>query len=465
MGDYREIAWHFEGLEATQDLFCSEIDYIFRESAEIFSDLHDPPKKIAVGVSGGSDSLSLLLLLKAWAEQRGASVICITVDHKLREESREEALFVRNICEKIGVKHVILDWEKDSQPSHGKLENLAREARYKLIGDFCERESIEFVAIGHTWSDQLETFEMRKSLKSGDFGLAGMSRVRSLREKVKLIRPLMVFSRELLRDFLREKGIEWKDDPMNEDERFKRVACRKSVRNQGEEELRQKTYIIKSLGKKRADIEGRSVDFLQEHMNSDQVKYGYTILDAFLFREIDEDVQRETLKRIVWNVGGKKYAQDVDDILLKFESQKRVSGSVGRCLIRYSGNQIAVFREDRNLDQKIAVEGDGEFLFDNRFLLEIRGYEAFLEQNKSEFRGEIKEKLTNCMILSRGTLREIKRIKKSDEGRSKLFEHSLPCVMLGGDLVFSYGIFRDTDCGLEISCKFMNKVNLFDIFL
>lgn len=463
MSDYGEIAWSFENAELTQKLFCSEIDYILKESLGIFKGLRNPLQRIAVGVSGGSDSLSLLLLLERWADFSGVPLCCITVDHKLRKESREEALFVQSVCKKMGVRHVILDWERNSLPSYGKLENLAREARYKLIGDFCERESIEFVAVGHTWSDQLETFEMRSSFKSGDFGLAGMSKVRSITENVKLIRPLMVFSRESLRDFLKSEGVAWKEDPMNEDERFRRVACRKNIQNLAEEELRRKTYVIKSLGEKRSDIERRSVAFLKEHINTKQVKYGYTILDTLLFQNLAEDVQGEVLKRVVWNVGGKKYAPDIENILLQINSRKYVSNNIGRCLIKNTKNKIGIFREDRNLDQKIFVERDGLFLFDDRFLLRISGYNAFLEGKNSKTQSEPKKKLTSCLILSRKALGKVG--KRSNKRDFKLFEWSLPCVLLDGTPVFFYGIFRDTNCGLEISCKFVKKVNLFDIFL
>lgn len=463
-----EIAWNFESIEVTQRLFCSEIDYILQESAEGHDHCSDDvmtfSEKIAVGVSGGSDSLSLLYLLKHWVDSRGISLVCITVDHKLRVESREEALFVARICEKIGVEHVILDWRKDFQPAHGKLENLARKARYALISDFCKKESINIVTIGHTWSDQLETFEMREKLQSGALGLAGMSRVRSISGGLKLIRPLMIFSREHLRDLLRAERVPWKDDPMNEDERFIRVACRKRLNSLNQDQLQSKSQVITFLGKRRNSIERFCVDFLQRSLNARQVNYGYATLDSAEFAELPEDVRREVLKRIVWNIGGKEYAPNIDDdilVQLNKESNEHWAGNVGRCLLKSSKGQIQIIREDRNLGQGIFVEKSGEFLFDNRFLISLKGYED-VAQRKAESSSSAKYIiLSQSEFWRRRGFESFKQFPKFHE----LYEYSLPCVCCGEDLMFIHGVFRDTHCGLDIRCEFINKVNLFDIFL
>lgn len=506
-GEDAGVSWNFHSKEATQRVFCSEIEHILEKIAEFDSDFQSGdfscslgfPKKMAVGVSGGSDSLSLLFLLKEWADSRKISLMCITVDHKLREDSQKEALFVQKICEEIGIKHVILDWIKDSYPSHGKLENLAREARYGLISEFCERESIGFVAIGHTWNDQLETFEMRKSLKSGAYGLACMSRARFISKNVRLIRPLMVFSREYLRDFLRAKRVAWKDDPMNQDEGFKRVAFRNAVNSLHKTEILNKTREIKFLGRRRSDIDRKAVDFLKEHIQAEQIKYGYMTFDSLAFADLGEDVQREVLKRAVWNIGGMKYAPNVDDVLIQIRLQKRVSSSIGRCLIKSAGNQIKIAREDRNLAQKILLERDGTFLFDNRFRLTLNGYDDFLREKLKISRNSGSEEISKCnfgdtsskcFILSQVEFWRSREAvenlqQKSVEGRGlneccespkenelqkfenshDLYEYSFPCICFGNKLLFVYGSDTDMAYNFNIECKFMNKVNLFDIFL
>ena len=87
----------------------------------------DASETVLVGVSGGSDSIALLLLANAWAQKSGANLQAITVDHGLRPEAAAEAAFVASVCEAIGVSHVTLAWE-GLKPSTG-ISSSARNAR------------------------------------------------------------------------------------------------------------------------------------------------------------------------------------------------------------------------------------------------------------------------------------------------------------------------------------------------
>ena len=446
-----DIAWDFSNENDMFNLFNSEMDFIVRniDSGKAFS------KKIAVAVSGGSDSLSLLILLKNWAAKNGFSLTCITVDHKLRAESRDEAIFVRDFCNKIGVNHIILEWNKDNNVviSHGKIEDFARSARYNLINEYCEHEAINIVAIGHTWNDQLETFEMRKNQKSAELGLAGMSRVRSISKNVKIIRPIMIFSKDYLRKFLISKKIPWKNDPMNDDSQFKRVFYRKNIASMSREELIKKTSEIKSLGKKRHDIEKRAVSFLKENIDSEKMKFEYMVFDSAKFLNEEEKIQAEILKRAIWNIGGKKYAPTIDKLTLKNIIEQKKIKTLGRCLLKVTKKQIAIFRENRNLEQQISVDKNGVFLFDNRFLVSIQNC-------------KFHDGLTKYVISSRRSFEKI----VDEKNRTSELPHevvcSLPCVYMNDKLLFDYGIKKNNfeECA-SIKCEFACKVNLFDIFL
>ena len=91
-------------------------------------------ENIAVGVSGGSDSLGLLFVLQKWAQYNNCNLTAITVDHGLRIESAYEANYVNEICKQINVKHVTLVW--DSSKPISNIEFKAREARYNLISEY-----------------------------------------------------------------------------------------------------------------------------------------------------------------------------------------------------------------------------------------------------------------------------------------------------------------------------------------
>ena len=347
-----DIAWDFSNEDETFNLFNSEINLIFSDIC--FDKISS--KKIAVAVSGGSDSLSLLILLNSWTACNNFSLTCITVDHKLRDESYEEAAFVHDFCDKIGVKHIILEWKKDKAAvAHGKIEDLARSARYTLMSIYCERESINIIAVGHTWNDQLETFEMRKNSQSAEFGLAGMSRVHSISKNVKIIRPIMIFTRDHLQKFLIHKKILWKNDPMNDDSRFKRVFYRKNIFSLDRKELINKSSEIKLFGKKRRDIEKHAVCFLRENIIPETIKFGYMVFDSAKFLNEEDEIQAEILKRAIWNIGGKKYAPKIDKVTLKNIIELRKIKTLGRCLLKVTKKQISIFRENRNFGQKILL--------------------------------------------------------------------------------------------------------------
>ena len=216
-----QISTDFIDEITTRGLFCAEADRLADFCNNHYGATID---KICVGVSGGADSLALLLLANYWAEKHGISIYCVTVDHQLRQESAEEARFVKDICGTIGVFHKTIVWQRnDENIPHTKLENTAREARYNLLAKFCSQHDIPILMTAHHWNDQLETYEMRRNFNSSESGLAGMSQVRSLTNEVWLERPLLHFSKKHLQAFLKQKQINWKEDPMNTQAEFLRV--------------------------------------------------------------------------------------------------------------------------------------------------------------------------------------------------------------------------------------------------
>ena len=175
--------------------------------------------KVAAGVSGGADSLALLFRLK----DCGIKVTALTVDHRLRPESSDEAAYVADLMKRAGIEHHVLIWDGD-KPSSG-VEEAARQARYDLLTSWCRSHDIDTLAMGHHRRDQAETFLLRLQRGSGLYGLSGMLPV-SERQGIRLIRPQLDDSPDFLRDYLRRKGIVWVEDPSNRCEDFERVKIR-----------------------------------------------------------------------------------------------------------------------------------------------------------------------------------------------------------------------------------------------
>ena len=171
---------------------------------------------IAVAVSGGRDSLCLVLLLHRWARRRRGQITALTVDHGLRPDSAAEARTVGCWLRAHKIGHAILTWNRRNQPPPGSgLQAAAREARYRLLCGHCRDLGILHLALAHQRDDQAETFLLRLGRGSGLDELAGMAPVTE-RDGMRLLRPLLPVPRDRLAATLRGWGQDWIDDPTNE---------------------------------------------------------------------------------------------------------------------------------------------------------------------------------------------------------------------------------------------------------
>lgn len=178
------------------------------------------PERLGVAVSGGPDSLALLLLAHAACPDR---VEAATVDHALRAESRDEALYVGEICAGLSCPHAILPVHVADGP--GGVQAEARQARYTALVAWARERGLAAVATAHHQDDQAETLLMRLQRGAGLAGLAGIRPVRA-QDGIFILRPLLGWTRAELAAVVREAGVEPVDDPSNRDARFDRVRVR-----------------------------------------------------------------------------------------------------------------------------------------------------------------------------------------------------------------------------------------------
>lgn len=174
--------------------------------------------RFGIAVSGGPDSMALLALAAAAFPARVAAV---TVDHRLRAASADEAAMVANWCAGRGIDHAILT---PAAPPVGNLQSWARTQRYALIDQWRAAYGIDWIMTAHHADDQLETLLMRLNRGSGVAGLAGV-RGRSGR----VIRPLLAERKADLLAFALTHRLPYVLDPSNADPRFNRAALRAAL--------------------------------------------------------------------------------------------------------------------------------------------------------------------------------------------------------------------------------------------
>jgi tRNA(Ile)-lysidine synthase len=192
--------------------------------------LISPAEPIGIAVSGGADSLALLLLAAAARPDR---LEAATVDHGIRPEARNEALAVGELCERLGVRHSILTACWAEKPATA-IQEQARRQRYRLMSYWVEERGLGALATAHHADDQAETLLMRLARGSGVRGLAAM-RPRSVAtgSHVRLVRPLLSWRHSELQQVCEEARVTPAADPSNEDERFERVRFRRALAEQG----------------------------------------------------------------------------------------------------------------------------------------------------------------------------------------------------------------------------------------
>ena len=194
--------------------------------ASLMADFPQPvPRRLALAVSGGPDSMALAYLTQRWAVAlpQPVEVHAFIVDHALRPDSAAEATAAQTDLAKLGIPARILRW--DHPPLASRLQATARVARYRLLAAACREQGIGHLLLAHQAQDQAETILMRLAKGSGVDGLAGMAR-QSDYEGIALWRPLLSVPKEALIATCAAAGLPFATDPGNTASRFARGRLR-----------------------------------------------------------------------------------------------------------------------------------------------------------------------------------------------------------------------------------------------
>ena len=181
---------------------------------------------IAVGVSGGVDSITLVYLMSKWAKINNYNIVALIVDHRLRPNSSKEARNVSLYLSNLKINNKILIWKNKKYKT--RIQENARLARLKIIQKYCYQNNIIHLFLGHHLDDSLETFVLRKVAGSDIEGLNSIKFI-SINEKIFIIRPLINFSRNEIMDYAKKNRLYWVEDPSNTKIFFSRTKIRSAI--------------------------------------------------------------------------------------------------------------------------------------------------------------------------------------------------------------------------------------------
>ena len=309
-------------------------------------------KRVGVAVSGGGDSMALLVLMAEYAMSAGISLFAISVNHGLRKNAEAELRLVSDQCTKLDIPHTVTHWT--GWDGVGNLQANARDARYHLITKWAKTHNIDFVTLGHTADDQAETLLMRLARGAGVDGLAAMA-VESQRHGVTWLRPLLGVLREDLRDFLCKNNVSWAEDPSNENRNFERIRMRDALKVLAPLGLTAQNLAVVSsnMFDARAALELHTTSAARAAC---EVMLGAVKIDLERYKALPVEIARRLLVRaIVW-VNGSNYSPRRSGVTqVQTAMNNGVSSTLDGCQVVCKQGRIYVCRELNAVRDEIGV--------------------------------------------------------------------------------------------------------------
>jgi tRNA(Ile)-lysidine synthase len=311
--------------------------------------------------------MCLCLLADAWARARGGEVSALTVDHGLRPTSACEARQVGDWLSLRGIDHHVLTWT-GAKPATA-IQEAAREARYRLLGDWCRAAGVLHLLLAHHRDDQAETVALRQARGSAADGLAGMAAVREL-TGLRLLRPLLGVPKARLLATLRARGQPWLEDPSNVAPRYARGRLRLGDPLDVTGLARQAA----EQGRLRAEEERRTASWLSSHARIDSA--GFVILARDPLMAAPCGVRRRAIRNSVRSIGGRAYPPRearLDRLLDRLRAGLGGGSTLGGCRILPWRDALLICREPQAIKDEILLAPGAPVLWDGRFRLELRG--------------------------------------------------------------------------------------------
>ncbi len=356
--------------------------------AELFAPLADEPA-IGLAVSGGADSLALLVLAQRWAASlaQPPRLVVYSVDHALRPEAAAEVAMVLETARALGLAATGLRWEGD-KPATG-MQEAARHARYRLMGQAMAADGVGVLMTAHHRNDQAETVLMRLAHGSGIEGLRGMA-THSIVESVRVFRPLLKLDPASLKGVVDAAGLMPALDPSNDDDHYERVRWRKALPQLAALGLDAATLGVFAERMAEADA---TLSALADAGFAELVVldgFGAARIELADFINLSQAIATRVLGRVLNIVGGHqkpRALRQVEALRQSIADQTVAKGTtVLGCVVRIREGAIIIAREPgRAFPADVVLKPRSELIWDQRFLITNLSDDAGLTASVGEY--------------------------------------------------------------------------------
>lgn len=347
-------------------------DFDHQELLDLFDPINNH-KKIGLAVSGGADSIALLVLVHRWLAQKmsGPRVIVYTMDHGLRDASASECQQVEKIATQFGYEARTLVWQ-GMKPSTG-IQAAARHARYILMGQAMKEDGVEILLTGHHGEDQAETVLMRLAHSSGIGGLRGMDNITEIMG-TSIFRPFLALPKARLAGVVSAADLEIANDPSNEDTKYERVRWRNLLEPLAEMGLN--SLVLRNfatrMGRANAALDEIAQGAYESSVKNDQFGVGSISLKTFI--NLGAETGIRVLSRMIFAASGgrsKGGLGQLENIVEMIANQPFDGVSVAGCMVQKYNATIVVFREAYRIENDvIQLDPLEKIIWDQRFSVE-----------------------------------------------------------------------------------------------
>ena len=336
------------------------------------------PLNIALGVSGGPDSLSLALMTKQWLDKKKGKLVCLTINHNLRPEAKNEALHTTKTLQKHNITHHILNWEGTDKTSN--LQNQARDARRHILTSWCQKNNFPYLFLAHTQDDLVETFFIRLFRGSGIRGLSSIKPI-SQYNKINIIRPLLSFKKIELQQYLTNHKVEWINDPSNNNNKFLRSKIRKLLKSDLLTNILPYELMLDRCSKGIHSIQQAHI-IIEEQKKTIASKIvtlhpeGYITISLENFLNLHQELALNILASCLITISGKHSYRPRLNSLKKIYDHIMCKNTklitLWDCEIKIKKNKIFIYSEIKTQIADIEKMSNDILKWDNRFIIESK---------------------------------------------------------------------------------------------